>query len=545
MIEEGTVLQERYRIEKPIGQGGMGAVFLATDKRFGSKVAIKETLFSDEHYLKAFKREARLLNSLKHSALPKVSDHFVENNGQYIVMEYIGGEDLFDEMEKKSTAFSYQDVLNWTHQLLDALEYLHNQANPVIHRDIKPQNLKLTSDGRIILLDFGLAKGNPTDANHKTAANSIFGYSRNYASLEQIQGTGTDPRSDIYSLGSTMYHLVTGSPPSDALTRVMLVLNEEKDPLRRAHKIFEKIPVGFSELLHRAMSLNAKVRPQSTVEMRELLAEIEETGVLGAPSAPIEKGSVAPFVSPKTGTAKSEMKTEVLAPITGGQDSIATKIVKPDTTVGIKRNTDGGIVPPPTTLPARGRRMVTAILAGGVLVGSIVGGVYFVKPELFESSPSVIQNVESKPIKSKSTKKSKELEIADTNVMNLNDNSDSSETQLSANTATIASAPPKRKKPKPIKKTKKPQKKPKLADSRTELTITQGNVIVNDKKIEIKQGKMPQWLRPLLTRKEFNKLTPAQKRKFRVYMKNKGRLDRRRRSNPRRRPPPVPRKPGQ
>ncbi|HLM59426.1 MAG TPA: serine/threonine-protein kinase, partial [Pyrinomonadaceae bacterium] len=170
MIETGTILQNRYRIDKQIGQGGMGNVYVATDERFKSVVAIKETIFEDKNLRKAFEREARLLNSLKHSALPRVSDHFNEEDGQFLVMEYIAGEDLAEMMERNGEAFPLETVLNWTNQLCDALDYLH--AQDIIHRDIKPQNLKLTPAGQIVLLDFGLAKGNATDAQHQTAAKS-------------------------------------------------------------------------------------------------------------------------------------------------------------------------------------------------------------------------------------------------------------------------------------------------------------------------------------------------------------------------------------
>ncbi|NJM54461.1 MAG: serine/threonine protein kinase, partial [Blastocatellia bacterium] len=159
--------------------------------------------------------------------------------------------------EKKNGAFPLNDVLNWADQLLDALDFLHTQETPVVHRDIKPQNLKLTPRGQIILLDFGLAKGNPTDAQHQTAAKSVFGYSRNYASIEQIQGTGTDPRSDLYSLGATLYHLLTGTPPVDALTRAMQVLNGDQDPLIPANIAHSQVPAGVAEVLQRAMDLNS------------------------------------------------------------------------------------------------------------------------------------------------------------------------------------------------------------------------------------------------------------------------------------------------
>src|SRR5207237_1034439 len=215
MIEPGTLLQNRYRVTRQIGEGGMGAVYVATDERFHSTVAIKQTFFFDDPALgKAFEREARLLNHLRHAALPKVSDHFIEGTGQFLVMEFIEGADLSDLLEQRG-AFSLAEVLQWADELLDALDYLHTQQPPIVHRDIKPQNLKLTTRGQIVLLDFGLAKGRPTEAHASTAA-SVFGYSRSYAPLEQIQGTGTDPRSDLYSFGATLYHLLTGTPPVDA-----------------------------------------------------------------------------------------------------------------------------------------------------------------------------------------------------------------------------------------------------------------------------------------------------------------------------------------
>src|SRR5436190_19705259 len=287
MIEAGKFLQQRYRIDKQIGQGGMGAVYVATDERFGSTVAIKETLCMDENFRKAIEREARLLNSLKHSALPRVSDHFLEDEGQFLVMEYIQGEDLAHFLERGAEPFPVDTVIEWADQLLDALDYLHNQDIPVIHRDIKPQNLKLTSRGQIVLLDFGLAKGNPTDASHQTAAKSIFGYSRNYASLEQIQGTGTDPRSDLYSLAATLHHLITGIAPEDALTRAMSVLSQRDDPLVPANVLRPAISAGIAGVLIKAMDLNAGQRPQTATEMRQMFRECENYAYLAEQLAPI------------------------------------------------------------------------------------------------------------------------------------------------------------------------------------------------------------------------------------------------------------------
>ena len=174
MVEPGIVLQNRYLVQKQIGAGGMGTVYLATDQRLNGAVALKETLFTDPNLLRAFEREAQLLSSLRHPVLPRVMDYFTENEGQFLVMEYFDGEDL-SEILKREGAFAVSDVLRWADDLLDALDYLHNQKFPVIHRDIKPQNLKLTPRGEIILLDFGLAKGKTGDTSQLSLTNSVFG----------------------------------------------------------------------------------------------------------------------------------------------------------------------------------------------------------------------------------------------------------------------------------------------------------------------------------------------------------------------------------
>ena len=271
MIEPQTLLQNRYRVLKQIGQGGMGAVYVATDERFHSTVAIKQTFFDDPALRKAFEREAHLLNHLRHVALPKVSDHFVEGEGQFLVMDFIEGDDLSELLQKRG-AFPLADVLRWADELLDALDYLHTHDPVVVHRDIKPQNLKLTTRGQIVLLDFGLAKGATTQTRAATNA-SVFGYSRNYAPLEQIQGTGTDTRSDLYSLGATLYHLLTGVAPVDALTRAGSVINNQPDPLRPAHRAHAQVPESVSKLLQRALAQKAAMRYQTAAEMRAALRQ--------------------------------------------------------------------------------------------------------------------------------------------------------------------------------------------------------------------------------------------------------------------------------
>jgi serine/threonine protein kinase len=375
MIETGKLLQQRYRIEKQIGQGGMGAVYVATDERFGSTVAIKETLFMDDNYRKAIEREARLLNSLKHIALPRVTDHFLEENVQFLVMEYIAGEDLAHKLEESSMPFPVEQVLTWADQLLDALDFLHNQVNPVIHRDIKPQNLKVTPKGQIILLDFGLAKGNPTDAGHHTAAKSIFGYSRNYASLEQIQGTGTDPRSDLYSLAATLYHLLTNKPPEDALTRAMSVLSHQPDPLVPANRIVSEIPAGVAGVLQKALALNANQRPASASEMRAMLREPEQyADVVAAMPAP------EPLYATEIHSARTKIMPGSTIHDAGRQTDVKTEVMPSDLSQLTALKSGGA-----QTASSSRRRfgLVAGALSALVLAGSVVGGVYLYDPALF------------------------------------------------------------------------------------------------------------------------------------------------------------------
>lgn len=285
MIEPGTILQDRYLLTKQIGQGGMGAVYVATDQRFGSTVAVKETFFDDPNLRKAFEREARLLNSLRHSALPRVSDHFVEAEGQFLVMEFIGGDDLSALLEKQGGAFPVDRVMGWADQLLDGLEYLHDQNPPIIHRDIKPQNLKLTERDHVILLDFGLAKGAPSNLSRVTNTGSVFGYSRSYAPLEQIQGAGTDTRSDLYSLAATLYHLLTGVTPPDAVTRATAIINGQPDPMAPANEVNRLVSPDIAGVLGRALSQNANQRPATAREMRHALKTADRRPGVGRGTA--------------------------------------------------------------------------------------------------------------------------------------------------------------------------------------------------------------------------------------------------------------------
>jgi serine/threonine protein kinase len=283
-----TLLHDRYQIARLLARGGMGAVYQAADRHNGTTVALKQSLTTDERLRKAFEREARILSRLRHPSLPVVSDSFFDECGQFLVMEYIPGDDLETLLQQKGKAFSTTSalswVMRWADQLLGSLEYLHSQEHPIIHRDIKPQNLKPTARGDIMLLDFGIAKSVADQTRH-SAVHSVRGYTRYYAPLEQIQGTGTDPRSDLYALAATLYHLMTGEPPPDALTRVAALLSGQPDPLQSAHKLNPRVPSSVAFVIHQAMEQKIADRFASAKAMRMALrVAVNQSGTLSTSS---------------------------------------------------------------------------------------------------------------------------------------------------------------------------------------------------------------------------------------------------------------------
>jgi len=356
-LAPNTMIQNRYLIVHLIGKGGMGEVYLAVDQRLGSAIALKRTFFADDEMLgNAFEREARTLARLRHPVLPKVSDHFVENGEQYLVMEHIAGDDLAKRLEVAQKPFPLSWVLFWADQLLDALSYLHSHEPPIIHRDIKPQNLKLTDENHIVLLDFGLSKNSTaqtitggTGATGSTG--SVVGYTPHYAPMEQIRGTGTSPKSDVYSLSATLYQLMTNSVPADALSRADSLLNGMEDPIRPLASINPEISPEISAVILKGMEVSQDKRWPNAREMqramRKAFSSMQEAMTahtiaftsdarVAAPSAPpmtpldqatteasegptrLNTGSSGGFVSQNpglsdsnSGTRQADVKTEV------------------------------------------------------------------------------------------------------------------------------------------------------------------------------------------------------------------------------------------
>jgi predicted ATPase len=266
-------LQGRYQMEMLVARGGCGAVYRAVDLQSGQRVAIKQVMAADEdnRLHRALHREAQTLRRLQHPHLPAFLEFLSVAGDCFLVMSYIEGDDLARQLLDRTTPFPVEQVLTWADHLLATLAFLHNAEPPIVHRDIKPANLKVDSEGRVILLDFGLARGDATSLH------TISGYTLAYAAPEQVRGEATDVRSDLYSLGATLYHLMTGVKPVDALRREMALLAGQPDPLAPAHQLNPDVPPGVAHLLQKAMALTPAQRfPNANQMQRALKMTMEE-----------------------------------------------------------------------------------------------------------------------------------------------------------------------------------------------------------------------------------------------------------------------------
>lgn len=297
MLAPDTILKDRYVIIRHLGTGGQGYVYEAHDQNLASRVAIKEAIIDIEEYKQAFIHEAKLLANLRHFAFPKVAEYFSQKNTLYTVMEFIPGEDLEKQMrERNDSPFGVKEVTQWADVLLDALDYLHNfnPHDPIIHRDIKPGNIKLTARGEVVLLDFGLARGSAGDMSSMSSKRSVIGFTPGYAPPEQslrhpiwgeplslsfpeqlngLIADSTDARSDLYSLGATIYRLLTGKTPPDGAKRALPIWTGNPDPLVPAHEINPAVPPAMSQVLARSLALERRERFVDAADMRRAMAE--------------------------------------------------------------------------------------------------------------------------------------------------------------------------------------------------------------------------------------------------------------------------------
>lgn len=269
-LEPGSLLVDRYHIVKRIGGGGMGSVYLARDKRLAeSSRAVKEMIgmYTDEAQRKKvvedFERESQLLASLDHPAIPTIYDYFTHDGCYYLVMKYVSGGDLSDRLKKVPNGILEERVVvEWGIQIADVLDYLHTQKPPIIYRDMKPANIMLDEKDRIVLVDFGIARFVASTQKNVTAIGTM-----GYAPPELFAGK-VEPRSDIYSLGATLFHLLTGRDPQD---NPLLMFDFSRNP--RPRQINPKITEGMDAILVKAVDHKPANRFSSAGEMRQALED--------------------------------------------------------------------------------------------------------------------------------------------------------------------------------------------------------------------------------------------------------------------------------
>jgi serine/threonine-protein kinase len=293
-LPNNTILRERYKITNIVGQGGMGSIYRAEDLRLpGRFCAIKEVQpepgASSEVQAQAqdqFLQEASILARLDHPNLPKVSDFFHQDGRDYLVMDYVPGKDLRQINQESwggGEELEEAQVLGWAEQILDALIYLHHHDPPVLHRDIKPANIKLTPSSRIKLVDFGLVKLMDQDDARTITVVQGRGTAL-YTPLEQYGGDGghTDVRSDIYALGATLYHLLTGQAPPSAKTRFLT-----PGKLRAPREVNPSVSKKVSEAIMWAMEMHPNERPKNLRQFAGALLGNESRPVRRALGQPV------------------------------------------------------------------------------------------------------------------------------------------------------------------------------------------------------------------------------------------------------------------
>jgi formylglycine-generating enzyme required for sulfatase activity/serine/threonine protein kinase len=349
-LKPGELLHQRYRIAGLLEQGGFGAVYRAWDISLGHPCAVKENLDASAEARQQFEREAKILAGLSHPNLPRVTDHFfIAAQGQYLVMDLVEGQDLQAMLDSRGGPLDEAQVVNWAGQVCDALAYLHSQEPPVIHRDVKPANIRITPGGKAMLVDFGIAKVYDPRLKTTLGARAV---TPGYSPFEQY-GAGTlrsggfsasegstDARTDVYALGATLYTLLTGQEPPESIQRVV------REPLVLMSRLNPALSTRTVQAIHRAMQMDPEQRFQSAAAFKAALLPG------GAP--PISAGPIrrpAPGAMPRTPKAG----------IPFGQIKPAWRI--------------GGLV---------------VLAVGFVLLGSLAGGVFRIsRHEAAKESPTL------------------------------------------------------------------------------------------------------------------------------------------------------------
>lgn len=266
-LRPGEIVNHRYQIIQALSQGGFGAIYRAEDLSLKTQCALKENLDYWEEAQRQFEQEALILASLRHPNLPRVTDYFtVPAQGQYLVMDFVEGRDLQEIIDRVGQPLLEKQVIQWIDQVCDALIYLHSQKPPIIHRDVKPANIRLTPAGKIMLVDFGLAKRYNPGAKTTIGARGV---TPGFSPFEQYgQGT-TDARADVYALGATLYALLTARRPPESIDLA------SGEPLLAPRQINPAVSPAVERVILRAMELMAANRYDSVARFRQALLEAQ------------------------------------------------------------------------------------------------------------------------------------------------------------------------------------------------------------------------------------------------------------------------------
>lgn len=286
-LDTGQIIQNRYRVVKPIARGGFGAVYRAWDTNLRRPCALKINLEISQEAQKQFQREATLLANLRHPNLARVTDYFIlPGQGQYLIMDFVEGEDL-QEMVNRGGPLDESHVLPWIGQICDALTYLHTQNPPIIHRDIKPANIKITPDGQVILVDFGIAKIYDPGSATTLGARAV---TPGFSPPEQYGYGRTDARSDVYALGATTYTILTAKIPIESI--LVTDINPQPPP----SMINPGVSPAVNQSIMRAINLRPEDRYQTITQLKSDLQKSRQIPFFATPQfrQPIQPTVIPP-----------------------------------------------------------------------------------------------------------------------------------------------------------------------------------------------------------------------------------------------------------
>jgi serine/threonine protein kinase len=292
----GKKLSGRYLIEELLGQGGMSAVYKASDPNLKRVVAVKlihPHLSSDPDFVKRFEEEAAAVAQLRHPGIIQVYDFNNDNDNYYMVLEFVPGETFQDHLKRLNAAgrkLSVTKAVEYIADVCDAVDYAHQRG--LIHRDIKPANLMLNVMGQAILMDFGIAK--IVGGQRHTATGAVVGTAL-YMAPEQITGENPDRRADLYSLGVTLFEMLSGKPPFEADSAMTLMMMHVNDPVPDVRELNPEVPDDLVDVINKSLAKNPNDRYQTAAQMAAALRNVlgrMKTGVT-AGATTIEKPDIA------------------------------------------------------------------------------------------------------------------------------------------------------------------------------------------------------------------------------------------------------------